>query len=286
MDLGGERKGGVGVQRPGRGEVRELVMKGEPLVRGEADVISLRIEESYLPDARLFWRSLGKLREQGTVSLRVAITVWRERRSLNQNAIFHSILRQIARRTRVDLELVKQGVKLSAMDEYEYPEVETATSRGVKRGPLPSHLADTKQMSILIRCAFVEAAYNRVPVREQRITYEEWMDKKNGLEDPLENYYRSEDHYREMHPECEACGEWVGAAPDQDGQWLGQLAHIISKGAGGTDDFANRTRLCTRCHLMVMHQHGWERLIEEYPVITRKVRKATQAYLLTARKAG
>lgn len=51
------------------------------------------------------------------------------------------------------------------------------------------------------------------------------------------------------------CGIWVCRKPADP-------AHVVSQGAGGKD-LGNVARLC-RYHHQVQHQHGWQRILDEY----------------------
>ena len=44
--------------------------------------------------------------------------------------------------------------------------------------------------------------------------------------------------YKQAHPTCESCGRPAMAWPH----------HILSRGAGGTDDASNLLSLCAHCH--------------------------------------
>jgi 5-methylcytosine-specific restriction endonuclease McrA len=53
------------------------------------------------------------------------------------------------------------------------------------------------------------------------------------------------------------------------------MHHIVSRGAGGTDDDWNLLSLCRRCHADV-HQIGWVRFVARYPRAEAAVRKARE----------
>ena len=64
--------------------------------------------------------------------------------------------------------------------------------------------------------------------------------------------------YMEKHPVCEACGAWVYPRK--------QPHHIVTRGAGGTDDFSNLLRLCHTCDSLFAHGlKGMSELIRKYP---------------------
>lgn len=91
--------------------------------------------------------------------------------------------------------------------------------------------------------------------------------------DPLSGDYKDESDYRYRVGYCEACltalrfdithGAYDGI--------VGHLAHVKSKGAGGSDELKNRLHLCHDCHICTQHQNGWEELIARYPHIGRRI---------------
>lgn len=263
----------------GKTAIKALPLLETAFLQGRINVLKLRIEEEFLSVAREFFAYIGK--RQGVIYLRVVFEIWYEHRTLKQNNIFHSIVRQIADATDMDMDLVKQGIKEVAVDAFDYPVIEINTSQGKKRKPLPSRRANTRQMSILIFAAFTEAAYQRVDVREEFFTYEEWIKKKNQNKDPLESTFVSEEDYTNKHPYCEACLGWLGYIElDENGirRHEGQLIHIVSAGASAIDDLWNRMRFCTRCHLMIQHQYGWPEFLERYPIVERRVINALKRF--------
>lgn len=62
---------------------------------------------------------------------------------------------------------------------------------------------------------------------------------------------------------CEVCG---GPA---------EAHHIVSRGAGGTNDSWNILWLCRKCHRF-WHDVGWVRFLAWYPKLEAKVRTARE----------
>lgn len=62
---------------------------------------------------------------------------------------------------------------------------------------------------------------------------------------------------------CEICG---GNA---------EKHHIVSRGAGGTDEPWNILWLCRFCH-RVYHDNGWVQFVEWYPALRAKVETARE----------
>ena len=247
-----------------------------PLSSGKHDIMWLQIPPEYLGLAKEFWHGM----KEGWF-LRATLEKWVEKRSLNQNNIFHSIVRQMAPEIYpeedidVGMQLVKDGIKEAAMVNG-YPGVIRQSRFGVKTVPKPSRHSDKREMAYLIEEAANEAAFQRIDIREHIISWYEWVEKKNQSRNPLEGTYKSKGDYVERHPSCEACLTWLGSDPDEEGHYAGQVAHIVTKGMRKPDVDWNWLRLCTTDHLMIQHQKGWGALIEKYPIIKAKVRLAQE----------
>lgn len=244
--------------------------------------LNLKIDKDFLSQYGDDLRNLIK----DDAILQISVSKWVEKRTLNQNNIFHSICRQIANheyqyeiRTREMTEseclgYVKEGIKEQAI-EYGYPDVNYKSSSGkVLNIPKKTSASNKKEMALMIETALNEAAFRRIDVREEILNYSNWIDKCNGNEDPLESTYLSIEDYRSRHHYCEISGEWLGDCPDSEGYWNGQVAHLVSRGAGGTDDYWNILRLSTAVHIMLQHQKGWEAVFEKYPNARAKYDRA------------
>jgi hypothetical protein len=115
-----------------------------------------------------------------------------------------------------------------------------------------------------------------VAIKDIWILFTDW---RFGQEkDPLEGTYYGPEDYKEKHPCCEACGRYL-LTTDKEGtdQHAGELAHIVSVGAGGgaRDDWLWLI-LCSKCHLCIQHANGWEELLTLYPHIRPKVDRARE----------
>lgn len=66
---------------------------------------------------------------------------------------------------------------------------------------------------------------------------------------------------KRLHPSskgyCQCCGRWSE---------MRDMAHIRSKGSGGTMDESNMLLFCRLCHNF-QHSQGWDALIKEHPVL-------------------
>jgi len=105
--------------------------------------------------------------------------LWERKRTLEQNALWHRILRDISQVLLMDIELIKQGIKELAMSEYGYPPViNPITSR---ESPKPSHLATVKEMAVLFDVAFIVGAENGVDLSEYMEDVKEWKKKHDSV---------------------------------------------------------------------------------------------------------
>ena len=74
---------------------------------------------------------------------------------------------------------------------------------------------------------------------------------------------RQIEEYRKTHCYCEACGSNIDC----------EVAHIRSKGAGGTDDPDNLLYKCWQCHHNVWHSMGPRAFVRMFPHLRAKVLK-------------
>ena len=89
--------------------------------------------------------------------LRLDISVWKPPRTLDQNAMFHGICREIAKATGNDAELVKEAMKEQHGTRMRYGEILVVT---------PTHLMEPGEMSQLIEATIAEAIECGADIRE------------------------------------------------------------------------------------------------------------------------
>lgn len=139
--------------------------------------------------------------------------------------------------------------------------------------PKRSHAMSTVEFSRLIEGTFFQLAHCGISddIAMQIIAHWKKWHKWRGeqAEDPLGMTYKDDDDYRARVPFCEACGLYLA-----DGE--GQMAHIVSKGSGGSDAGWNKFRLCTQDHIYIQHQNGWIAFLERYPHLAGKVEHAQE----------
>jgi hypothetical protein len=143
-------------------------------IRGHMD---LGAEITLSPDPLDLSTVAAFLMENHGAMLRIKISKYYKSRTLNQNSFFHKAIQIIATETKQPFDLVKEGIKWRAADEYGYPWIINEISK--RRHPKPSSQCNTKEMGILLDATFAIAA-------EEQITgllafyreYEEWKDQQ------------------------------------------------------------------------------------------------------------
>ena len=73
---------------------------------------------------------------------------------------------------------------------------------------------------------------------------------------------------------CLACGKYI---QEDDRGKRTEPHHVVSRGAGGSDDEINKLDLCVKCHRS-FHHIGWITFIKKYPHLKERI--------LVAREAG
>ena len=79
------------------------------------------------------------------------------------------MLRDLSAGLQTDMELIKQGIKEVAADEYGYPSVVNPFNKN--RTPKPSSQATVKEMGILIETTFIEGGQAGVDLSEYANDY-------------------------------------------------------------------------------------------------------------------
>ncbi len=92
-----------------------------------------------------------------TTRLRIDLSVWKPPRTLDQNAMFHGLCREIAKATGNDAELVKEAMKEQHGTRMRYGDILVVT---------PTHLMSPGEMSELIEATIAEAVECGADVRE------------------------------------------------------------------------------------------------------------------------
>lgn len=120
-----------------------------------------------------------------------------------------------------------------------------------------------------------------VPVDNQAALAHHWREWRTALGElgmDIADLARTQEEYKERTPICEASGTWIGTG--------GELAHIVSRGAGGDEGPWNWLHLSTEMHRFVQHQSGWEALLKMAPWLKEKVRRAKENENTSSEKAA
>jgi 5-methylcytosine-specific restriction endonuclease McrA len=195
--------------------------------------------------------------------LDVQLEIHYKRRSLNANNLQWELCTRIAQADDVDKDIVHL-----AMREAVYPREEHYGVWHTKEGRDLSTVEFAGAIEWLIRQAVDRA--DPVDIRDIWILFTQW--RYGQSYDPVQ--YSSLEEYKEAHPLCECCGEFL-LQRDQEGIYrhIGHLSHIVSRGAGGSDSTDNIFVLCTRCH-QAQHTHGWDEIVKRAGFLKPKITKA------------
>lgn len=199
-----------------------------------------------------------------------------QQRTMAQNRLLRSLERIMA---------FEQDGTEDTYDEYHEGLIEKYCPKSDNPNPITGRLRrkrtselNTVEMAQVIGGAFYELATMGVELSSSNIVnyWIEWFNwrGKQGA-DPFTSKARTLDEYRHDVPVCEACLKGL-VSTDEYGKdhYAGQLAHMVSKGSGGSDEVWNLIHLCTECHLFLQHQQGWAKLIGRYPHISWRVAQA------------
>jgi len=194
---------------------------------------------------------------------------WYKRRSLNANNLAWELATRLGQADHVSKEIVYYAVKeLVVLPRDEYKGIFVSRS---------SNALTTVEFANFIQAIVIECQTHvpAVEIRDIWILFTEWRFAQE--KDPLEGTYYGPEDYKEKHPCCEACGGYLLTTDGSgDLQHGGQLAHIVSVGAGGAHPDWDWLMLCTKCHLCTQHANGWEDLLTLYPHLRPKVDRARE----------
>jgi len=199
----------------------------------------------------------------------VEIQRWYKRRSLNANNLAWELATRLGQADHVSKEVVYYAVKeLVDLPRDEYKGIFVSRSSA----ELTTVEFARFIQAIVIECQTHEPA---VEIRDIWILFTEW--RFGQEQDPLGGTYSGPEDYKEKHPCCEACGKFL-LVTDNDGvqQHVGQLAHIVSRGAGGPDADSNWLVLCSKCHLFTQHAEGWVKVLKIHVHLQEKVRRSRE----------
>ena len=152
----------------------KVVAKVLPVKTGSSDIISFKVTENNIDIVKAFYQEhMAKIKDGRYLEL--SLKPWERRRTLAQNNLWHEMLRKISQKSCQDVELIKQGIKDVAMQEYGYPYVVNPITS--KESPKPSRHATVKEMAILFDVTFIEATSCGVDLSEYFEDVKNWKEK-------------------------------------------------------------------------------------------------------------
>jgi len=182
--------------------------------------------------------------------LEIEMGIWYKKKTTSQWGLYQELINRLAMKQNCGKDNIHKGIKFNC-----YPD----------NGMKSSADLSIREMSKVLEYTISECYEKDVDVRDIYCLWTTWRYEQES--DPLEGSYRNMADYKLAHPYCEASLKPLLA--DE-----GQMIHIVSVGAGGSDEDWNRMRLSTEVHIMTQHPNGWIETIEEYPIIEPKVTAA------------
>lgn len=262
-------------------------------------ILALEIKKK---DIKKVGEAINKLNEYQTTKnelkdLELSLDIYFKKRSLDQNALMHSLYAVIANEMNGDYigENAIQPIKLYEDDLHQfgmrmelkvpnenvnivksmYRIIESEKKIDEKttylKVILTSSHFNTKQMKQWIDMLFnrlSDMGLNFDNSAQIKYYWEKWKEHKEK-DQKINNDSDNIQEYKKNHSDCEACGHYIGGDIG-----LGQLAHIKSIGAGGKNKAYNYLHLCGNCHLKIQHQKGWTEFCQLFPHLKNKIENA------------
>ena len=255
--------------------MEKLRLKVKQIPSGLSGTLMLEAQElvddltDFLRDEHRYARERKQREPEYELFFDMQIQRWYKRRSLNANNLAWELATRLGQADRVSKEVVYYAVKeLVDLPRDEYKGIFVSRSSGE---------LTTVEFARFIQAIVIECQTHvpAVEIRDIWILFTEWRFAQE--KDPLEGTYYGPEDYKEKHPCCEACGGYL-LTTDGNGdlQHGGQLAHIVSVGAGGAHPDWDWLMLCTKCHLCTQHANGWEDLLTLHPHLRPKVDRARE----------
>lgn len=247
---------------------------------GERDKIMFQIldeQHSIEKAIRFFGSKISKEKKYGKeFPVSAEFETFYERRTLSQNNLLRALERIMA---------FEQDETEDTYHEYHEGLIEKYCPDRGRENPITKRRQkkrtselNTVEMAQVIGGAFFELSAMGIEVTSTNIGnyWVEWYNwRGKQSHDPFTDRARTIEQYRHDVPVCEACMKGL-VTTDLYGKdiYAGQIAHIVSRGAGGTDDIWNLMHLCTDCHINLQHQNGWIRLISKHKHIAWRIATA------------
>jgi len=255
-------------------------MKAKIVSTGSGGNVSLKIEESDRAVLRPFLtKYLAKKKQmeskgRGVPLIEVTFKMYHKPRSLDQNALYWALVDILA------WEIFQEHGHEDDVHEELLRIYAPRIEGPISKLAIPKR---SKDMNVLEFCRLIEGTFKELAEHGVEMEsaesiadywhrwYEERFKAQGG--DPLADDYSDDDEYRRRVVFCEACGRKLGEGEP------GSMAHIVSKGAGGSNTAWNKLRLCDSCHVgageqVAQHLNGWEAFLAVYPHLRPKVEAA------------
>lgn len=252
----------------------------------------LKPDQIYQKNLNIFLDKLEKaqLKKNELKELSITIEYHYQKRTLDQNALMWWLYHVLEAETGTNAEQLYKSDILEYADrteikikseyydyyksQYRFIEIEKPIAENekithyyMKLIESSSHM-NTVQMAKWCNMLIIRLAEIGISDEHQAAIFNKLNQWQNFLNDQKIILYSdtTEDQYRKMHPLCEACFTWIKTG--------GELAHIKSKGAGGSDQMFNRLHLCNNCHIQTQHKKGWGHFTKLFPHLEYKINKA------------
>lgn len=240
-------------------------------VRGNRAGLFFRCHEADLDIARDAFR---RFREDAHDWWDVTLGPPTRRRSLDQNALWWALLTIEAMETdgtpaakdRLHEDHIAEWAPAKLDEHGRVLMVRPRLLDGTRGDPVPVQRR-TSEMTTAEMAQMVERLFGRLAeigvglenAQAIRSYWIEWTDwRARAKRDPIT--YENIGDFRRRQPWCSACVLRQGE----------HIAHIVSRGAGGSDEPSNLLHLCSRCH-REQHEQGWDRFLATYPHLRRQV---------------
>lgn len=253
----------------------ELYTVEKPLSKG---LVVLKITPGRVAELIEFMQRFSKKKDWRKLLLDVEISEHKEKRNLNQNALYWAVV-AILTHVAYGCHGFEDEVHEGLLQVYAPRVEEKATKRLV---PKRSKDMSKGEFAELIQGAFHEIAAQGVPFYSAPDIQKYWAEFykwrwKDGSDLVV---FKTLEDYREKVNYCEACMKslkYNAESHAYEDDFIGHLAHIVSKGAGAGDTQGEVLHLCPTCHIQDQHAKGWLQFIQKYPHLEYKIEKARAA---------
>lgn len=258
-------------------ECKNLIAEQVPTGKGDTITFKLIDEEDTISRAMHFYGQKAANEKKTGIKRRIilGLEIFYKNRTLGQNALHRALMGIYSYETdstKAYAEEYHEGMILRYAEDV--PDRLTGMTRKMR-----SHEMNTVQFSKLIEADFRELAMIGVSLESADSIKHYWIEWHNwrGSQkvDPLSDTYTDIENYRKRVCYCEACLTGL-ISTDNEGKdiYIGHMAHITSKGSGGSDDLWNRIHLCPKDHDIFHHEQL--KLIKLYPHIKWRIERARE----------